>query len=68
MTGPEHYKKAEELLASVTGVDLLADVVTATMSAAKVHGLLAMTAAIVSGNYGEMSLVEEEEWQKVLGS
>ena len=46
MTGPEHYREAELLLAQITDRgEMPTEVVTATCQAAQVHATLALAAA-----------------------
>jgi hypothetical protein len=44
MTGPEHYREAEGLLARITDRDVLTEEVVATMAVAQVHATLALAA------------------------
>ena len=63
MTGPENYKKVEELLdrAEETGEDWFLEL-------AKVHALQANTAAIaMSGHNNGMHATDFEAWDRVCG-
>ena len=47
MTGPEHYREAEALLAQVTGQGQVPrEIAAATTAAAQVHATLALAAAV----------------------
>lgn len=52
MTGPEHYKKAEELLAQAERA-VTAEQGANTLAAAQVHASLAQVAAYVGGPLGK---------------
>jgi nucleoid-associated protein YgaU len=59
MTGPEHYKRAEELLADADeSAYPEAPEIAAQIARAQVHATLAQVAAFVGGPFGE--------WRKVI--
>ncbi|MEV5129240.1 hypothetical protein AB0K87_01755 [Streptomyces sp. NPDC053705] len=65
MTGPEHYREAEALLASASGNFLRGEDTSSALAAAQVHATLALAAVTVhhmvatSGN-------DREGWSKAI--
>lgn len=61
MTGPEHYERAERLLAEVRELDL--DDVAETIAIAQVHATLALAAATALNDAnGGMAISEHRAW------
>jgi hypothetical protein len=54
MTGPEHYREAEQVIAQVKNRDVTGDEVAAYAAVAQVHATLALAAATVDLDDGEM--------------
>jgi hypothetical protein len=81
MTGPEHYREAERLIAQADGW-LDADYGwkatlsreerigyrAADLAAAQVHATLAHAAATVFALYGQPGGVSQDEWRKAVAS
>ncbi|ADJ42190.1 hypothetical protein AMES_6077 [Amycolatopsis mediterranei S699] len=73
MTGPEHYKIAEKLIAG--GIQRVTpwgdtDWVAPTpevVARAQVHATLALAAATASGAWAEMSNDESRSWDQAIG-
>jgi hypothetical protein len=64
MTGPYHYKRAEEILAEVEGADAVPDgTETALAIRAQAHALLALAAATAIDPGG----LQRREWHDVAG-
>ena len=64
MTGPYHYKKAEEILAEIEAADAAPDATeTALAIRAQAHALLALAAATAIDPGG----VQRHEWHDVAG-
>lgn len=65
MTGPDHYRKAEELLGMLFGLERGAYPSEASFVAeAQVHATLALAAATALG----ASRIEERKWTDVAGT
>lgn len=69
MTGPEHYREAERLLADAargadTGPVYFLDDAAPTLAAAQVHATLALAAAVVDGP-AVMRPEDRDEWDGV---
>ncbi len=72
MTGPEHYKEAEEAIRASTWQrqewgegkgDSFIEGACWEMHRAQVHALLALAAATISAGYGHLSIPDDEAWQ-----
>jgi hypothetical protein len=61
MTGPEHYKKAEELLANSIGPDWRTRG-PERFAEAQVHATLALAAAYGMSRNGEMPIADSDAW------
>lgn len=75
MTGPEHYARAEELLAATMRRGVFSEGSEPIVAVAQVHATLALAAATALGlrgetanTYGGMSTPESDRWAAVLGS
>ena len=71
MTGAEHYREAERLLAAATldsvhpdGSPVIRDE-PETLAAAQVHMLGALTAAVIAG--AVMRPEDRDEWDRIIG-
>lgn len=66
MTGPEHYREAEELLhlAAVTGVDRT-EHAQEYLAAARVHATLALAAATALSLSAGMYVPDAAAWERV---
>ena len=70
MTGPEHYREAERLIAEITHAGALlpqSRVLNAgdhggVLAWAQVHATLALAAATALPNVGEMFVVDHDAW------
>ena len=70
MTGPEHYAKAEELLAREYPIGLREEpnARLARMTQAQAHATLALAAAAAMTGYGTgMPAADRDSWDKVCG-
>lgn len=69
MTGPEHYQEAEQLLSDCkTRNGTIDEDAGATLAAAHVHALLALTAATAlkhPGGNGGMPVPDAQQWEDV---
>lgn len=65
MTGPEHYKEAERILAVAVEVDYERE--QFYLGRAQVHATLALTAAAAMANAPDMPIADCEAWQKLCG-
>ncbi len=65
MTGAEHYREAEQVLAQVKDRDVSAAEVAAYTAVAQVHATLALT-AIAADMIARGSSQEGREWRKVM--
>ena len=65
MTGPQHYRMAEELIANAANLDFPSDEYAQTLAESQVHATLALAAA---AGVGRPSLAEGEAWQEVAGT
>jgi hypothetical protein len=74
MTGPEHYRQAEQLIGSVTKRDALSgarilapgnpECRRDVLALAQVHATLALAAATALAHAGEMHYADDEAWQE----
>ncbi|MEU3899766.1 hypothetical protein [Streptomyces sp. NPDC045251] len=72
MTGPEHYRRAEELLRSTRDGHLMGEVCAQILAAAQAHATLALAAATavsapVDGAEPGMSSPEWKAWYDAAG-
>jgi hypothetical protein len=67
MNGPEHYAKAENVLAQVEDRDVSASAVAAYTAVAQVHATLALTAATALGRFADMPANDSDDWLAVVG-
>lgn len=65
-TGPEHYRKAEELIAYAGNLDKHDEDVPLTLAEAQVHATLALTAATALPNLRKR-YSDFEPWAELLG-
>jgi hypothetical protein len=64
MTGPYHYKRAEEILAEIEAADVVPDGTKTTLAIrARAHALLALAAATAIDPGG----LQRHEWHDVAG-
>ncbi|TQS30003.1 hypothetical protein [Microbispora sp. KK1-11] len=70
MSGPEHYRKAEEILAEAENADPRAERgdIALLLSFAQLHATLALAAATAMNDHdGGMSNADFNAWDKVAG-
>jgi hypothetical protein len=69
MTGPEHFKAAEELIAGVElyGADFTPEGRADQIAIAQVHATLAAAAAAALSTYGQMPIAEYRAWREACG-
>lgn len=67
MTGPEHYRKAELLLAKAQDVTVGSDSERYFLAAAKAHATLAQAAATVAVGAVRMHSASYKAWNAVTG-
>jgi hypothetical protein len=70
MTGPEHYRMAETIVASAEDRNMPSDAVEAIAACARVHATLALAAATALGEaaYKGMGSADWEAWREVAGA
>lgn len=62
MTGPEHYKAAERLLAEAVDSVAGGDPAPELLAAAQVHATLALTAATALCWHADMPVMDSDNW------
>jgi len=68
MTGPEHYRKAEELVSLADDVTTPASEESLLLAMAQVHATLALAAATaLSGDADGMHIVDIRAWNDAVG-
>lgn len=67
MTGPEHYRKAEEQLKEASEAPEGGSVENFLLASAQVHATLAL-AAVTAHHMVATSVDDREEWSKAIGS
>ena len=66
MTGPEHYREAERLIAEIPRAGLPHEDIAMIQQAAQVHATLAVAAAFVDGP-AVMRPGDRDEWDRATG-
>jgi hypothetical protein len=64
MTGPEHYKEAERLLATLPKSTAGGAYERALLDEAQVHATLALAAATIDAAYGDLAVTTAEAWSE----
>jgi hypothetical protein len=65
MTGPEHYKQAEQLLGDIARADGIIVIANPhALAAAQVHATLALAAATIAVTW--LNPADRHEWQKAI--
>ncbi|MER7172634.1 hypothetical protein [Streptomyces mesophilus] len=67
MTGPEHFREAEELLDFASGFETGSLIATDAVAGAQVHAALAHTAATALAGAGEGMPMGDKAWRAVVG-
>ncbi|MEE1812642.1 hypothetical protein [Streptomyces sp. BE133] len=67
MTGPEHYREAEELLTQASRNFLRGDDTTSAVAAAQVHATLALAAATAHGTVPTTG-IDRAAWREAIGT
>jgi hypothetical protein len=65
MTGPEHYREAEQVLARVKNRAVTADEAISHAAVAAVHATLALTAAMARPLFGD-DKADRDEWKQAI--
>jgi hypothetical protein len=66
-SGPDHYRRAEELLQNAYGAEPRCPEEASALAAAQVHAALANAAATALSTFGTMPLAEYQAWADACG-